>query len=305
MPLASRAWWQVAAISAAALGVYAGIRQLAGAGSSLSHHDFRAPSLFAPEFCDPDAPAFIPIERVRGAVVATLEPAALVGPTPARLRLRLETASGRPVGPLDILESHTQLVHVLAVDAGLGDYQHLHPEPVAGEPGLWEFTFAPRVGGDYRMFLDFTPRATARGLYALVDLPVSGLGLAAAASPVLEEALEAEVGGVRFAVTIDQDGLREGRRGTLTLTVRDPRGLELEPVMGALAHVVAFDPARSGVAHLHPLDAAGVWDERRTSCALTFSVAFPAAGWFRLWAQTHAGGAEQIAPFTVRVKPRI
>jgi hypothetical protein len=135
-----------------------------------------------------------------------------------------------------------------------------------------------------------------------VDLPVGNAD--APEPPPGDEALEAEADGLRFVVSADGGALREGVRGTLRLRLHNPRGeLVLEPVMGAFAHVVAFDPARSGVAHLHPLDTEGAWDSDRCTCELTFSVAFPQAGTFRLWVQTHASGREQLVPFTLRVLP--
>jgi len=41
----------------------------------------------------------------------------------------------------------------------------VHPEP-GRRPGEWTFRFHPRFGGLYRIFADFTPVATNRGLYA-------------------------------------------------------------------------------------------------------------------------------------------
>src|SRR5205085_7555405 len=113
----------------------------------------------------------------------------------------LRTASGKPVAPADLLVAHTRKLHLLIVDPALNDYQHVHPEP-AKTLGEWAFAFTPHAGGTYRVFADFTPAATGRGLYASADLIV-GSSLdedrgRRQASPLLREV---ERDGFRFTLT--------------------------------------------------------------------------------------------------------
>ena len=93
---------------------------------------------------------------------------------------------------------------------------------------------------------------------------------------------------------------------TLTLTITSARAGEpvtLEPVMGAYAHLVAFDEARSGFAHIHPQPA----DSSRRADAyrpqLTFKLQLPRAGRYVVWSQIKTGGAEHFAPFWIEVAP--
>jgi hypothetical protein len=96
----------------------------------------------------------------------------------------LKTGSGKPVAPEDLLVTHTRRLHLLIVDPSLSDYQHVHPDST-GKPGEWAFSFTPRLSGTYRVFGDFTPAATGRGLYSSVDVTV-GPALAVA-PPVVHE----------------------------------------------------------------------------------------------------------------------
>src|SRR5690606_27193709 len=144
-------------------------------GTNLHQGDFRVEAGGSQiEFCDPANPQFIPVVAVRSPVVTTLR--ALTPPAVGESTdfvLTLATASGKPIGPADLLVAHTRKLHLMVVDPTLNDYQHLHPEPgaVAGE---WTFTLTPRLAGAYRVFADFTPAATGRGLYASADFDVPG-----------------------------------------------------------------------------------------------------------------------------------
>ena len=87
----------------------------------------------------------------------------------------------------------------------------------------------------------------------------------------------------------------------LTLVRADGGAVALAPVMGAYAHLVAFDEARSGFAHLHPTetDLAKPPDAMRP--ALNFKITIPRAGRYVVWAQVSLGGREVFAPFWFQV----
>src|SRR5439155_16827946 len=124
------------------------------------------------EFCDPLNPQFIPVVAVRSPVTMALATdAAPVAGQMVRGVVLLRTASGKPVAAEDLLVAHTRKLHLLIVDPSLTDYQHVHPEPTRTR-GEWAFAFTPHAGGAYRVFADFTPAATGRGLYANADLNV-------------------------------------------------------------------------------------------------------------------------------------
>ena len=93
--------------------------------------------------------------------------------------------------------------------------------------------------------------------------------------------------------------IRAGQATDLKFSVTNTGGGEvgLEPVMDAYAHLVAFDTARSGFAHLHPMDAdLGVAPDS-IKPTLSFKITIPAAGRYVIWAQLKINGREKFVPF--------
>jgi hypothetical protein len=83
---------------------------------------------------------------------------------------------------------------------------------------------------------------------------------------------------------------------------RDDGGyVVLQPVMGAFAHLVAFDEARSGFAHLHPgeVDLGRQPDPKHP--VLNFKLTIPRPGRYVVWAQVNLGGSETFVPFRLVV----
>lgn len=287
---------QLAKITAVALAIFAGLRLLP-TGTNLSHMDFRVDPKAgnAIEFCDPANPQFIPVVAARSPVVVRVRPEAPPqAGVPVSATIRLETASGKPIAPEDLLVTHTRPLHLLIVDPTLADYQHVHPEP-AKERGTWRFGFTPRRSGTYRVFADFTPAATARGLYASADLAVTG-------APDAPPQVQSE--GHRFTLT-PAEPPRAGKPIELRFAVArtDGGALTLHPVMGAYAHLVAFDEARSGFAHLHPTesDLSRAPDAKHPT--LTFKLTIPRPGRYVVWAQVNLGGErDTFVPFELAVR---
>lgn len=292
---------QVILITAVALALYVGIRLLP-AGSNVNHMDFRLEGKGAIEFCDPANPQFIPVVSARSPVVMTLKPdRPPARGEPVEFTLTLRTASGKPIGPADLIVAHTRKLHLLVVDPTLSDYQHLHPEP-GRKPGEWKFTLTPARAGDYRVFADFTPAATQRGLYAAADFNVPGT----VATVMNTGNTTWQDFGFRFEL-VPPPVLNAGVPADLKFRIESPGArkepVPLQPVMGAFAHLVAFDEARSGFAHLHPMetDLTRAPDPLRPE--LNFKVTIPQPGRYVIWAQVDLGGRETFVPFWIDVLP--
>jgi hypothetical protein len=286
-------------ITLGAIVLYVGVRLLP-IGTNLGHGDFRVTGGNAIEMCDPARPAFIPVVNVRSPVDLKLAPASPpVAGQPVRFTLRMNTISGKPVGPRDLSVSHTELLHLLVVDPSLGDYQHVHPLP-GREYGTWEFEMTPRRAGLYRVFADFVPIATGLGLYAHADFNVPG-----SESATIEPSGTSNVDGYNYEFRLPSGSLHAGETAGLDLRITAPGGaaVPLEPVMGAFAHVVAFDPSRNGFAHLHPLAADPLAPPDATTPTLAFRVTIPNPGRYIVWAQVRMEGRDRFAPFSLEVAP--
>ena len=296
---------QIAWITVAAVGVFLVFRFLP-TGTNLNHMDFRVDAKNSIDFCDPANPQFIPVVAAASPVKLTLK--TLAEPTAeseVRATLMLVTGSGKPIAPEDLVVMHAKKLHLLISDPSLTDYQHVHPEPTR-RPGEWSFAFTPRFGGTYRVFADFTPAATNRSLYANADLAVRGAAptsaeLAAAQRPTWS----AERAGYGFTVAPLAQPIRARQLVDLkfTVTKRDGGRVPLEPIMGAYAHLVAFDQSRSGFAHLHPMETAVTQAPDAVRPTLSFKITIPTAGRYVIWAQVNLGGRETFAPFWFDVEP--
>lgn len=303
---AATPWRSIVLITVGAFALYVGFRYLP-TGTNLSHMDFRVKESNSIEFCDPLNPQFIPVVAVRSPVAFALE-AGADPVTPGQERtftVTLQTTAGKRIAPEDLLVTHTRRLHLLIIDPWLDDYQHVHPEP-GQQPGQWVFSFTPKREGVYRIFADFTPAATGRGLYASVDLSVGGAQTPAGLTMVMQHdvSFAAEQEGYRFELAPMQEVLLAGQPIDLKFRVTRADGgpVPMEPVMDAYAHLVAFDEARSGFAHLHPAEAdlAHAPDPRRPE--LSFKITIPQPGRYVIWSQVNLGGREVFAPFCLEVE---
>ncbi len=284
---------QIGWITAAALAVFLFFRWLP-TGTALSHMDFRVDAPNAIEFCDPSNPQFIPVVAVASPIAMTVRMAGLPSAgemTKATAILR--TSGGKAIGPEDLLVVHTERLHLLIADPTLADYQHVHPRP-GRVPGEWEFEFTPLKDGVYRVFADFTPAATSRGLYASADVNVApGRGGAAGVAG------DVATGEYRFTLKPSTEVMKARVPMDLRFEVTRADGgpVPMEPVMDAYAHLVAFDETRSGFAHLHPVEADLAWRPDPVKPVLNFKITIPTAGRYVVWAQVNLGGREKFVPF--------
>jgi hypothetical protein len=242
---------------------------------------------------------------------------------PVSLTLRLTEADGHPIAAQDLALNHDHLLHVMAVDAGLEDYTHAHPEPQAD--GSFRLTFTPRLDRPYRLWAEFALGGEesadhAKGGHdgedgqdheghdheastqAAVDLPV-GTGAVPAFEAV--QVLSAQAGDLRFQLSLE-GALRAGQPANVRLAVIDAQGQPftgLEPLMGAFAHAVAFDSGATTMMHVHPEGAEPADAAARGGPVLAFVVEPEVAGPQRLFVQVRANGSDLTIPFTVVVGP--
>jgi hypothetical protein len=253
----------------------------------------------SPHLCDVDSLGFNRVNANRSPFVMQVFSASkpTIGEE-TEVMLSLTTPGGRAIHLNDLMEVHTKKVHLLLVDASLEDYHHVHPQST-GIPGEYSFRFTPGSGGDYRVFADVTPAATKRPAQAVTDLSVEG----EAWKPSGRFGLESLVGDYRFTLELPPAGLAIKKPDLVTLRVEHPggKGVKLEPVMGAYAHLVGFDEERSGFAHMHPIEDGLDFQPDPISPNLDFIFYVTEPGEYMLWAQVAIGGEEVFAPFLVTV----
>lgn len=244
---------------------------------------------------------------------------------PITLTLRLTGANGQPISANDLAVKHEHRLHVMVVDAGLEDYVHAHP--TANADGTFGFTFTPRLNRPYRLWADFALSAHHSGnaaetdhghdhgedehpqggdhrnsgvTYASVNLPV---GAGAVPAIAATQNLSVEANGLKFQLSLES-APRAGQVTRVRLAVADTAGrpyTQLEPLMGAFAHVVGFNPGATTMMHVHPDGAEPTDASARGGPTLAFTLEPEAAGPQRLFVQVKVNGREVAVPFTLVV----
>ena len=198
-----------------------------------------------------------------------------------RLRLRVVDEQGTTVRDFDV--EHARRMHLIVVRRDLSGFQHLHPEQTAD--GVWTVPLRLAGAGSHRVFADFSTGGQSYTLGA--DLHQEGrfvpreLPRAAATARTdtgLDVRLEQGRGEVRFTV------FDAGRR------VKD-----IEPYLGARAHLVALREGDLAFLHVHPEAEASAGGDIR------FAVEYPSEGRYRLFLQFKLDERIHTAAFTREV----
>ncbi len=220
------------------------------------------------------------------------------------VKVRLSKADGSPVVSKDLLVMHTQRIHLLIEEPGLGDYHHEHPVETEN-PGEYAFSFIPQHGAPYRIWADLVPVTTG-----VQELPFTDLPSAGTAKQITDRAdkFTSKLEGFSFVLTLGGDGgpLKANQARRMDIMVADGAGkpvTQLEPVMNAFAHLVGFYDDFKTVVHLHPTGGDVTAAEARGGPGLSFMFFPPRAGFIRLYCQVSVDGRMMFAPFNVNVVP--
>ena len=221
------------------------------------------------------------------------------------VKVRMEKADMSPVLHEDLMVIHTQPIHLLIEEPGLGDYHHEHPVPTK-TPGVYEFSFTPKKSAPYRIWADIVPTATGVQELPFVDLPSGGK-----ADPITdtENRFTSSASGYQFVVTFSDGNhlpTKAAHARRMGIAVSDADGkpvTTLEPVMNAFCHLVGFYDDYKTVIHLHPRGGDVLDQKLRGGPSLGFILYAPKAGFIRLYCQVSIGGKMLFAPFNVNVEP--
>jgi heavy metal-binding protein len=195
-------------------------------------------------------------------------------------------------------ESHERLLHLFVIGHDLEFFAHLHP--VRTPDGAFEQHVSLPRSGAYRLIADVVPAGGAPQLLqrSIVTAGYRGRLLPIAAPPV--DLADKTVNGVRVKAIVPQPV--GGREQLMTFELADVttgRPVDdLEPFLGAPAHLLIASGDLESVTHSHPV--AALSDS--TGPRVVFQVLFPRAGSYRAWVQFQRHGEVLTAPFTVEAK---
>lgn len=221
------------------------------------------------------------------------------------VKIKLSKADHSPVLYDDLMVMHTQPIHLLIEEPGLGDYHHEHPVETE-TPGEYAFSFTPRRSAPYRVWADLVPATTG-----VQELPFTDLPSAGTAGSIADrgDKFSAQVEGLHLVLTLGGGNaapLKTNETRRMDIVVSDSEGkpvTQLEPVMNAFAHLVGFYDDFHTVVHLHPTGGDVTAAEARGGPGLSFMFFPPRAGFIRLYCQVSVDGRMIFAPFNVNVVP--
>lgn len=210
----------------------------------------------------------------------------------------IDKKTGKSLTENDIEVAHTQKFHLLVVDPTLTDYQHIHP--TVSKMGEWVFNFTPLKNGNYRAWANIIPTATGKAEYVSADI-----GIPDSETPLINKtnSLVSAVGDYTFTLALDEAPKAGGMvMANITVTQNGKPFTQLEPVMGAFAHVVGFNEDYKTVIHIHPLGKEPGNADMRGGPQLDFHMEFEKLGFVKLFAQVRVDGKNIFAPFGITVK---
>lgn len=224
--------------------------------------------------------------------------------SPMEVTVRLRNGAGHPVGYADLIEMHTEYIHLLIEEPGLGDYHHEHPK-LTDRPGEYRFQFKPRKPGPYRIWADIIPAATG-----IQELPHTDLPGGPAEHPTdTDNRFVSSLAGYRFVLELNGGnfpGPKVGEPKRMRVTINSADGepvTRLQPVMNAFAHLVGFHEDYETVLHLHPLGGEVLDQALRGGPSLEFLLYPPKPGFVRLYCQVMIDDVMLFAPFNLNIRP--
>lgn len=198
----------------------------------------------------------------------------------------------------DLKEAHTKKLHLLIIDPTLSDYHHIHPQP-GTNPSEFVFDFTPKKDSGYRVWADIIPVSTDKQEYVMSDI-----GTTSGAVKIDKTVnMVSKVEDYTFTLVLDgEPKVGEAIMGNITVTKNGKPFNQLEPIMGAFAHVVGFSEDYESILHIHPMGKEPSSNVERGGPKLEFHIEPKKAGFIKLFAQVKIGGKEIFAPFGLIVK---
>jgi hypothetical protein len=209
-------------------------------------------------------------------------------PTGGGIRFAITDPHGRAVQ--NFVRVHERELHLIVVSRSLDDYSHVHPTRDA--TGTWSVRMPPREPGAYRLYADFSveggPALTLRG-DVVVRGESRGRSTPAPSKIFSVDGFDVALDGRLEANSSARIGVRVSRQGT---------AVELEPYLGANAHLVVIRAADGAFLHVHPLH------EDSPVGEVGFSAVLPSNGRYRFFVDFKVEGAVRTAAFSVDVPSR-
>lgn len=213
----------------------------------------------------------------------------------AGLRLVIrEPTSGQPVQTF--IDVHERPLHLFIVSKDLETFAHVHPERRANGTFTISHELSP---GAYGVMADFLPAAGTSQLLQRVIVTPGYKGSLFSVPQLSPSPLDQTLAGLRIA--LDRPNARARRSSVLRFHVSDASTKQpisdLEPYLGAAAHLIVVSPDLTTAFHAHPEG------DTTSGPEVVFDPTFPTPGLYKMWVQFQRKGQIVTAPFVVSVEP--
>lgn len=207
--------------------------------------------------------------------------------------------NNKPLTSEDLKTVHTEKIHLMVIDPTLTDYYHIHPL-MDNKNKDFIFKFSPKKNSSYRIWVDVTPIATNKQLFLHADI-----GTSSHKHSIDEKVkLKFSVNSYQFNLKLDrQPQVGKPIMATITVTHDGTPFRQLEPVMGAFAHLMGFYADYSSILHIHPMGKEPGKGSERGGSQLMFHIEPQKAGFVKLFAQFRINGKDVYVPFGILIRP--
>ena len=223
----------------------------------------------------------------------SLEPentTAIAGKTIYQFQL-VDTKLNKLITDADLTISHEKKLHFLAYDPSLNEFQHVHPE---FDGKMWSVELNFSVSGNYWVWVQGELAVDSEEFSASNRLMVSGGANAWPTPPVLPDNRTGVLGNSK--VELSKSKIVAGKMVMIMVKFTRTDGTQpnIEPYLGAFAHVVAVPEDGDSLMHVHPMAGSNPNEGM-------IHATFPEAGNYRLWIQFIDGGNLKVIPLSVQV----
>jgi hypothetical protein len=221
---------------------------------------------------------------------------------PVRLSLTFRDAKGRPIRFLE--KVHERPVHLIAVSSDLSVFDHTHPEP-SPDGSLTVAHSFPRAG-TYWLYADYNAPGEGPSI-ARLSLSVTG-------GPAHRQTnAPPDIHVTMNAPNVIKSGADIPLSFTLANTANGQPVADLEPWLGAWAHIIAIGADGANFIHAHPLDNPTAAEPAQphthtpviagpSPSVIQTLTGFNAPGRYKLWLQFQREGKVVTVPFDLNVE---
>lgn len=210
-------------------------------------------------------------------------------------------STGLPITRDELAVNFTEKMHLFVVDQSLKDYHHIHPTATA-TPGEYAFSFTPNTPNAYNAWTDITLLRDDKNHRLKSTLPCA---LERNVRAYVSTNTQTSNAGLNFTWKTTAP-LRKDTPSIVEVTITDKNGLpmtDLQPVMGAFAHLVGFSADGKSIIHTHPLGADPKNPADRGGPKLRFHVEPDFTGPVQFYLQVKSAGKDVYASFGQQIAP--